>query len=183
MQFTSRPKEDTMSRTTYFTALLVVVAAAIFAPLSQAMTVITDNSPSQNGLGQPAVTLISDNSPSQNGLGQSAYVNSPGGNAAAYLQAFGVTDDTYGPAISAFESKEHPIVSDNPVSFTTENASSQNRVAVLNAVKTGALSPTSKTFDWGDAGVGAGTVGGIVLLIGAAMLATARRSGNRRLAL
>ena len=50
MQFTSRPKEDTMSRTTYFTALLVVVAAAIFAPLSQAMTVITDNSPSQNRL-------------------------------------------------------------------------------------------------------------------------------------
>jgi len=154
-----------MSRTTYFTALLVVVAAAIFAPLSQAMTVITDNSPSQNG---PA---------------QSAYVNSPGGNSAAYLQAFGITDDTYGPAIRVFESKEHPAVSENPVSFTTENASSQNRVSVLNAVKTGALSPSSNTFDWGDAGVGAGTVGGIVLLIGAAMLATARRSGNRRLAL
>ena len=154
-----------MSRTTYFTALLVVVAAAVFAPLSQAMTVITDNSPSQNG------------------PGQSAYVNSPGGNSAAYLQALGVTDNTYGRAISVFESKEHPAVSQNPVSFTTENASSQNRVSLLNAVRTGALTPSSKTFDWGDAGVGAGTVGGIVLLIGAAMLATARRSGNRRLAL
>lgn len=154
-----------MSRTTYFTALLVVVAAAVFAPLSQAMTVITDNSPSQNG------------------PGQSAYVNSPGGNSAAYLQALGVTDNPYGRAISVFESKEHPAVSQNPVSFTTENASSQNRVSLLNAVRTGALTPSSKTFDWGDAGVGAGTVGGIVLLIGAAMLATARRSGDRRLAL
>ena len=37
-----------MSRSTYFAALLVVVAAAVFAPLSQAMTLITDNSPSQN---------------------------------------------------------------------------------------------------------------------------------------
>jgi hypothetical protein len=165
MQFTSRPKEDTMSRTTYFTALLVVVAAAVFAPLSQAMTVITDNSPSQNG------------------PGQSAYVNSPGGNPAAYLQALGIADNTYGRAISVFESKEHPAVSQNPVSFTTENASSQNRVSLLNAVRTGALTPSSKTFDWGDAGVGAGTVGGIVLLIAAAMLASVRRSGNRRLAL
>jgi hypothetical protein len=165
MQFTSRPKEDTMSRTTYFTALLVVVAAAVFAPLSQAMTVITDNSPSQNG------------------PGQSAYVNSPGGNPAAYLQALGVADNTYGRAISVFESKEHPAVSQNPVSFTTENASSQNRVSLLNAVRTGALTPSSKTFDWGDAGVGAGTVGGIVLLIAAAVLASVRRSGNRRLAL
>jgi hypothetical protein len=165
MQFTSRPKEDTMSRTTYFTALLVVVAAAVFAPLSQAMTVITDNSPSQNG------------------PGQSAYVNSPGGNPAAYLQALGIADTTYDRAISVFESKEHPAVSQNPVSFTTENASSQNRVSLLNAVRTGALTPSSKTFDWGDAGVGAGTVGGIVLLIAAAMLASVRRSGNRRLAL
>jgi hypothetical protein len=165
MQFTSRPKEDTMSRTTYFTALLVVVAAAVFAPLSQAMTVITDNSPSQNG------------------PGQSAYVNSPGGNPAAYLQALGIADTTYGRAISVFESKEHPAVSQNPVSFTTENASSQNRVSLLNAVRTGALTPSSKTFDWGDAGVGAGTVGGIVLLIAAAVLASVRRSGNRRLAL
>lgn len=154
-----------MSRTTYFTALLVVVAAAVFAPLSQAMTVITDNSPSQNG------------------PGQSAYVNSPGGNPAAYLQALGIADTTYGRAISVFESKEHPAVSQNPVSFTTENASSQNRVSLLNAVRTGALTPSSKTFDWGDAGVGAGTVGGIVLLIAAAMLASVRRSGNRRLAL
>jgi hypothetical protein len=165
MQFTSRPKEDTMSRTTYFTALLVVVAAAVFAPLSQAMTVITDNSPSQNG------------------PGQSAYVNSPGGNPAAYLQALGIADNTYDRAISVFESKEHPAVSQNPVSFTTENASSQNRVSLLNAVRTGALTPSSKTFDWGDAGVGAGTVGGIVLLIAAAVLASVRRSGNRRLAL
>ncbi|HEY8408121.1 MAG TPA: hypothetical protein VIK66_09095 [Gaiellaceae bacterium] len=154
-----------MSRTTYFTALLVVVAAAVFAPLSQAMTVITDNSPSQNG------------------PGQSAYVNSPGGNPAAYLQALGIADNTYDRAISVFESKEHPAVSQNPVSFTTENASSQNRVSLLNAVRTGALTPSSKTFDWGDAGVGAGTVGGIVLLIAAAMLASVRRSGNRRLAL
>ena len=154
-----------MSRTTYFTALLVVVAAAVFAPLSQAMTVITDNSPSQNG------------------PGQSAYVNSPGGNADAYLQALGSTADPYANAITVFESKEHPAVSQNPVSFTTENASSQNRVSLLNAVRTGALTPSSKTFDWGDAGVGAGTVGGIVLLIAAAMLASVRRSGNRRLAL
>ena len=154
-----------MSRSTYFAALLVVVAAAVFAPLSQAMTLITDNSPSQNG------------------PGQSAYVNSPGGNPAAYLQALGIADTTYGRAISVFESKEHPAVSQNPVSFTTENASSQNRVSLLNAVRTGALTPSSKTFDWGDAGVGAGTVGGIVLLIAAAMLASVRRSGNRRLVL
>ena len=137
-----------MSRTTYFTALLVVVAAAVFAPLSQAMTLITDNSPSQNG------------------PGQSAYVNSPGGNPAAYLQALGIADNTYDRAISVFESKEHPAVSQNPVSFTTENAPSQNRVSLLNAVESGALASSSKTFDWGDAGVGAGTVGGIVLLIG-----------------
>jgi hypothetical protein len=129
------------------------------------------------------MTVITDNSPSQNGPGQSAYVNSPGGNPAAYLQALGVADNTYGRAISVFESKEHPAVSQNPVSFTTENASSQNRVSLLNAVRTGALTPSSKTFDWGDAGVGAGTVGGIVLLIAAAMLASVRRSGNRRLAL
>ena len=154
-----------MSRTTYFTALLVVVAAAVFAPLGQAMTLITDNSPSQNG------------------PGQSVYVNSPGANADAYLQALGSTENPYARAISVFESKEHPAVSQNPVSFTTENASSQNRVSLLNAVKTGALTPSSKTFDWGDAGVGAGTVGGVVLLIGAAMVAIARRSGNRRLAL
>lgn len=154
-----------MSRTTYFTALLVVVAAAVFAPLGQAMTLITDNSPSQNG------------------PGQSAYVNSPGANADAYLQALGSTENPYARAISVFESKEHPAVSQNPVSFTTENAPSQNRVSLLNAVKAGALTPSSKTFDWGDAGVGAGTVGGVVLLIGAAMVAIARRSGNRRLAL
>ena len=154
-----------MSRSTYFAALLVVVAAAVFAPLSQAMTLITDNSPSQNG------------------PGQSAYVNSPGGNADAYLQALGSTADPYANAITVFESKEHPAVSQNPVSFTTENASSQNRVSLLNAVRTGALTPSSKTFDWGDAGVGAGTVGGIVLLIAAAVLASVRRSGNRRLAL
>jgi hypothetical protein len=161
MQFTSRPKEDTMSRSTRFAALLVVVAAAVFAPLSQAMTVITDNSPSQNG------------------LGQSAYVHSPGANDDAYLQALGTSDNPYSRAITVFESKEHPVVSQSPVSFTTENASSQNRVSLLNA----ALAPSSSTFNWGDAGIGAGTVGGIVLLIGAAMLATVRRSGNRRLAL
>jgi hypothetical protein len=165
MQLTSRPKEDTMSRSTYFAALLVVVAAAVFAPLSQAMTLITDNSPSQNG------------------PGQSAYVNSPGGNADAYLQALGSTDNPYAKAITVFESKEHPAVSPSPVSFTTENAPSQNRVSLLNAVESGALASSSNAFDWGDAGVGAGTVGGIVLLIGAAMLATVRRSGNRRLVL
>jgi len=150
-----------MSRSTRFAALLVVVAAAVFAPLSQAMTVITDNSPSQNG------------------LGQSAYVHSPGANDDAYLQALGTSDNPYSRAITVFESKEHPVVSQSPVSFTTENASSQNRVSLLNA----ALAPSSSTFNWGDAGIGAGTVGGIVLLIGAAMLATVRRSGNRRLAL
>jgi hypothetical protein len=143
MQFTRRPKEDTMSRSTRFAALLVVVAAAIFTPLSQ------------------ATTFISDNSPSQNGPGQSAYVHSPGANDGWYLQALGVT------------------VNPSPVSFTTENAPSQNRVSALNA----ALAPSSSSFKWGDAGIGAGTVGGIVLLIGAAMVATVRRSGNRRLAL
>jgi hypothetical protein len=163
MQFNSRPKEDTMSRSTYFAAFLVVVAAAVFAPLGQAMTLITDNSPSQNG------------------PGQSAYVNSPGANADAYLQALGSTENPYAQAITVFESKEHPAVSPTPVSFTTENASSQNHVSLLNAAETGALASSSKTFDWGDAGVGAGTVGGIVLLIGAAMLATVRRSGDRRL--
>lgn len=162
MQFPSRPKEDTMTR---FAALLVVVAAAIFAPLSQAMT------------------LISDNSPSQNGSGQGAYVHSPGANASGYLQALGIAVDPYAQAIGVFESKEHPTVSSAPVSFTTENAPSQNHVSLLNAVETGKLAPSSNTFDWGDAGVGAGTVGGILLLIGAAMLATARRSGNRPLAL
>jgi hypothetical protein len=165
MQLTSRPKEDTMSRSTRFAAVLVVVAAAVFAPLSQAMTVITDNSPSQNG------------------SGQSAYVHSPGANGDAYLQALGSAGNPYARAISLFETKEHPAVSPNPVSFTTENASSQNRVSLLNAAETGALASSSKTFDWGDAGIGAGTVGGIVLLIGAAMLVTVRRSGNRRLAL
>src|SRR5690348_6797318 len=105
MQLTSRPKEDTMSRSTRFAALLVVVAAAVFAPLSQAMTVITDNSPSQNG------------------LGQSAYVHSPGANDDAYLQALGTSDNPYSRAITVFESKEHPVVSQSPVSFTTENAS------------------------------------------------------------
>jgi len=153
-----------MSRTTYLAAL-VVVAAAVFAPLSQAMTVITDNSPSQNG------------------PGQSAYVHSPGGNADAYLQALGSTTNPYARAITAFESKEHPVVSPNPVSFTTENAASQNRVSLLNAVESGSLGSSSNTFDWGDAGIGAGTVGGIVLLIGAAMVATVRRNANRRLAL
>jgi hypothetical protein len=132
-----------MSRSTRFAALLVVVAAAIFTPLSQ------------------ATTFISDNSPSQNGPGQSAYVHSPGANDGWYLQALGVT------------------VNPSPVSFTTENAPSQNRVSALNA----ALAPSSSSFKWGDAGIGAGTVGGIVLLIGAAMVATVRRSGNRRLAL
>jgi hypothetical protein len=163
MQLTSRPKEDTMTR---FAALLVVVSAAIFAPLSQAMT------------------LISDNSPSQNTVGQSAYVHSPGANGTGYLQALGTTSvDPYAQAISVFESKEHPSVASAPVSFTTENAPSQNRVSLLNAVETGTLAPSSNTFDWGDAGVGAGTVGGIVLLIGAAMVAAIRRSGNRRLVL
>jgi hypothetical protein len=165
MQLTSRPKEDTMPRTTLVAALLVVVAAAILAPLSQAMTFITDNSPSQNG------------------PGQSAYVHSPGANDTAYLQALGASVDPYAQAIGVFESKEHPAVSSAPVSFTTENAPSQNRVSLLNAVETGQLAPSSNTFDWGDAGVGAGTVGGILLLIGAATLATVRRSGNRRLAL
>jgi hypothetical protein len=164
MQLNSRPKEDTMSRSTRFAALLVVVAAAVFAPLSQAMTVITDNSPSQNG------------------PGQSAYVHSPGANAGAYLHALGTTDNPYARAISVFESKEHPALSPSPVSFATENSPSQNRVSLLNAAETGALTSSSNTFDWGDAGIGAGTVGGIVLLIGAAMLATVRRSGNRRLA-
>ena len=154
-----------MSRSTRFAALLVVVAAAVFAPLSQAMTIITDNSPSQNG------------------LGQGAYVHSPGTNDPGYLRALGVKDTPYAQAISVFQSKEHPAVTQSPVSFTTENAPSQNRVSRLNALETASLASSSKTFDWGDAGVGAGTVGGIVLLIGAAMLATVRRNGNRRLAL
>ena len=138
-----------MSRTTYFTALLVVVAAAIFAPLSQAMTVITDNSPSQNGSGQGAY-----------------YVD---------------TTDAFSRAVAIADSGANQPVA--PQRFTTENAPSQNRVSLLNAAETGALAPGSGSFDWGDAGVGAGTVGGIVLLIGAAMLATVRRSGNRRLVL
>jgi hypothetical protein len=161
MQLTSRPKEDTMSRSTRFVAPLVVVAAAVFAPLGQAMTLITDNAPGQNG------------------SGQSAYVHSPGTNGTAYLQALGVTVSPYARAISVFESKEHPAVSPSPVSFTTENAPSQNRVSLLDA----ALTPGSNSFDWGDAGIGAGTVGGIVLVIGAAMLATVRRNEHRRLAL
>jgi hypothetical protein len=161
MQFTSRPKEDTMSRSTRFAALLVVVAAAVFAPLSQAMTLITDNSPSQNKLAQgTGMTFITDNSPSQNGLGQNPYAK----------------------AITVFESKEHAAVSQNPVSFTTENASSQNRVSLLNAAENAVRTSSPNTFDWGDAGIGAGTVGGILLLVAAGMLATVRRSGSRRLA-
>jgi hypothetical protein len=145
MQFTSRPKEDTMSRSTRFAALLVVVAAAVLAPLSQAMTVITDNSPSQNRLAQS-------------------------------------TNNPYAKAITVFESKEHAAVSQNPVSFTTENASSQNRVSLLNAAENAVRTSSPNTFDWGDAGIGAGTVGGILLLVAAGMLATVRRSEGRRLA-
>lgn len=151
-----------MSRSTRFAALLVVVAAAVFAPLSQAMTLISDNSPSQNGLGQSeALTVITDNSPSQNKLAQG---------------------NPYAKAISVFESKEHPVVSPNPVSFTTENASSQNRVSLLNAAESAVRTSSPNSFDWGDAGIGAGTVGGILLLVAAGMLATVRRSGGRRLA-
>jgi len=153
-----------MSRSTRFAALLVVVAAAVFAPLSQAMTVISDNSPSQNGLGRSdALTVITDNSPSQNGLAQSG------------------TDNPYAKAITAFESNEHAVVTP-PVAFTTENASSQNRVSLLNAAQSAVRTSSPNTFDWGDAGIGAGTVGGILLLVAAGMLATARRSEGRRLA-
>jgi hypothetical protein len=142
-----------MSRTTRLAALLVVVVAAVCAPLSQAMTVITDNSPSQNG------------------QMQRAYVHSPGLNANPYAEA-----------IRAFEASEHPVVSPSPVSFTTENAPSQNRISLANAAQTGTLGSSPNAFDWGDAGVGAGTVGGILLLVGLALLATVRRSEHRRLA-
>lgn len=155
-----------MSRSTRLTATLVVVfAAAVLVPLSQAMTVITDNSPSQNG------------------SGQSAYVHSPGANDRAYLQALGSssTGNPYSQAITAFEAKEHPVASPSGVVFTTENAPSQNRISLLNAAETGALT-SAGPFDWGDAGVGAGTVGGVVLLIGAAVLIGIRRNESRRFA-
>ncbi len=128
-----------MDRSTRFVATVAVIAAAVFAPASQAMTrIVTGNSPSQKGLGQSLV-----------------YVHSPGLNAPA------------SPAT---------------VSFATENSASQNRVSLLNAAETGSLGSGS-TFDWGDAGIGAGTVGGVLLLVGAATLAVLRRNGGRRLAL
>ena len=155
-----------MSRSTRFAVtLVVVVSAAVLAPLSQAMTLITDNSPGQNG------------------SGQSAYVNSPGANGAAYEQALGSTSNPYSQAISVFESSEHPATAPQAVRFTTENAPSQNRISLANAAQTGTLTSVSNPFDWADAGIGAGVVGGVVLLIGAGMLLVVRRSDARRLAL
>jgi hypothetical protein len=154
-----------MSRSTRLViALVAVVSAAVLVPLSQAMTVITDNSPSQNT------------------SGQSAYVHSPGANGAAYEQALGVTTDPYSQAIGVFESKEHPAATQS-VRFTTENAPSQNRISLANAAQAGTLTSNSNPFDWADAGIGAGVVGGVVLLLGAGMLLAVRRSDTRRLAL
>jgi len=67
------------------------------------------------------------------------------------------------------------------VQFTSENAASQNQVAVRNE---GLLpTPGSSVFDWGDAGVGAGSTAGLMLLLTAAAAFVIRRNHARRVVL
>ena len=91
---------------------------------------------------------------------QVAYVHSPGTNPAAYLTAFGIgTETTYAhsPGMNAYR-------------YLDAFSPSQPSVSAS----------TGSSFSWGDAGLGAGALAALLLLIGATI--AVRRSGSRRLA-
>jgi hypothetical protein len=67
--------------------------------------------------------------------------------------------------------------SNTSVPFVTEHGSSQNRIDRLNSAPVSTSSPT--TFDWGDAGVGAGSAIALMLLMAAAALGIRHNEGRR----
>jgi hypothetical protein len=112
-----------------------------------------------------SVRIITDNSASQNQISrsqQSQQYGPPDPWAYRYLQSV----DSSAPSVS----------------FTSENAASQNQVAARNAAET-TVSTGSSVFDWGDAGVGAGSAVGLMLLLTAAAAFVIRRSHPRRVVL
>jgi hypothetical protein len=73
--------------------------------------------------------------------------------------------------------------SGQPVRFSSENSASQNEVALRNAAETSVSTPGSSVFDWGDAGLGAGSAVGLMVLLTAAAAFVIRRSRPRRVVL
>ena len=68
-------------------------------------------------------------------------------------------------------------VEDTSVPFVSEHARSQNRIDRMNSTPVETSSPN--TFDWGDAGLGAGSAMALLLLTAAAALGIRRNQGRR----
>jgi acyl-CoA synthetase (AMP-forming)/AMP-acid ligase II len=113
-----------------------------------------------------SVRIITENSASQNQI-----------SAAQQSQPYGPPD----PWAYRFVSPGGQVPP-TTVPFTSENSSSQNQVALRNAEAT-VSTPGSSVFDWGDAGVGAGSAAGLMLLLTAAAAFVIRRNHARRIVL
>ena len=110
-----------------------------------------------------SVRIITENSASQNQISR-----------AQQLNPYGPPD----PWAYRFVSPGGQVAP-TTVSFTSENAASQNQIALRNAEAT-VSTPGSSVFDWGDAGVGAGSTAGLMLLLTAAAAFVIRRNHARR---
>ena len=170
---------------------------------TSSVRIITENSASQNqiALRNAAVTAAAEQA------GAAAAVILAGGSiqeAAAAEQAAGAPPEVV-QALAAIPSVTPtgremaptyaaPLIVDNslnpnqtsssgqPVRFSSENSASQNEVALRNAAETTISTPGSSVFDWGDAGLGAGSAVGLMLLTAAAAFVI-RRSRPRRVVL
>ena len=171
---------------------------------TSSVRIITENSASQNqiALRNAAATAAAEQA------GTAAAVILAGGSiqeAAAAEQAAGAPPEVV-QAVAAIPSVTPtgremaptytaPLIVDNslnpnqisssgqPVRFSSENSASQNEVALRNAAETTISTPGSSVFDWGDAGVGAGSTAGLMLLLTAAAAFVIRRSRPRRVVL
>jgi hypothetical protein len=159
----------------------VALAAAAIVPVAEAAKRSTNTEqlagwgwrPTSGKL-SPSVRIITENSASQNQIA---------------LRNAGARVPEIAPTYAA------PLIVDNslnpsqvrssgqPVQFSSENSAGQNEVALRNAAETTVSAPSSSVFDWGDAGLGAGSAVGLMLLLTAAAAFVIRRSRPRRVVL
>jgi hypothetical protein len=179
MQTGRHPKEETMSVSKRKNRRLLILFAvavgvgAIGIPAAQAAKLsplassyLVQNRDALNAYAHRWITqapassvpFITENSASQNRIGQSR--------------------PNYGP----YDPWAYRFVhqSNTSVPFVTEHAPSQNQIDRLNSTPVSTSSPN--TFDWGDAGVGAGSAMALMLLTAAGALGI-RRNQSRRVAL
>ena len=171
--------------------------AAKHAASSSVSGLITDNSPSQNRISRAQQfvlppeayafrwNLITENSASQNQIGKAQPSSDPYGPPDPWAYRFEHPSSTspvtssvsVGPYIGTASTPSTPSTP-----FISENSASQNQVALRNAEGSFAT-PSSSVFDWGDAGVGAGSAAGLMLLLTAAAAFVIRRNQARRIVL